>query len=339
MEKAKIAIVGASGYTGFMLLKLLADHPYVDVKYATSRSQVGQKVCDAYPALAAAYPDLVFGADNRINFDDKIDLAFTALPAGVAAAVAGMFYDKNIKVVDLSADLRYTSKALYESTYSIVHPRPDILKKSVYGLCEYERENIKGARVVGNPGCYVTSVLLAIKPLLESGLIDPSEIIADCKSGISGAGRSPELSHLLTESAENFKVYKPLGHRHTTEMEEKSGAIIVFTPHLLPIKRGILSTIYAKTDCDYSDIVNAYSRYASEPFVSFVGDKLPEIRDVRGSNRCVIGAVLDKRCGTLKLVSVLDNIIKGASGQAIQNMNLMLGFDEKTALPIVGEHL
>ena len=214
------------------------------------------------------------------------------MPRHIAAEIGGSLVDAGIKLIDLSADFRYTSKELYETTYGVTHPRGDLLKEAVYGLCELNREKIKSARIVGNPGCYTTAAILALKPLAESGLIDKAGVIVDAKSGVTGAGRKADLAYSFCETDDNFKVYSVVGHRHTTEIEEKTGIpSLSFTPHL------------------------------------------------RGSNCVAIGGALDSKNGLIKIVSVIDNLIKGASGQAVQNMNIMFGLDEAEGLPLVGEHL
>ena len=341
MKKIRVAIVGANGYTGFMLLKLLAGREDVEIKFVTSRTNAGVKVSELYPALESAYDGLCF-CDADVDMLKSVDVAFTALPHTAGAETGGKLVDAGVKLIDLSADFRYDDVTLYESTYGVVHPRKDLAKEAVYGLCEYNREKIKSAQLVGNPGCYTTAAILALKPLLESGLIESDGIIVDAASGVTGAGRKADIAYSFCETDDNFKVYGAVGHRHTSEIEEKIGASpICFTPHLLPVKRGILETIYAKvrTD-DYEKIAAAYEkRYGGERFVKFLGRNLPELKSVRGSNCVRIGAVIDSKCGLVKIVSAIDNLIKGASGQAVQNMNIMFKADEGKGLPFAGEHL
>lgn len=340
MKKIRIGIIGAVGYTGFMLMKLLAYHPNAELVYATSREESGKKASDIYPSLGAAYGDFRYCDPSEAD-PKKTDAVFTALPHTVGASLGGKFADAGVKLIDLSADFRYDSLELYESTYGVTHPRADLLKEAVYGLCEWNREKIKSARIVGNPGCYTSAAILALKPLIEEKLIDPNGIIIDGKSGITGAGRKGDISYSLCECSDNLKIYSAVGHRHTSEMEEKLSASVSFTPHLLPIKRGIMQTIYARlVTGDLSLIDAAYEKYyKSERFVTYTGASLPEIKHVRGSNCCRIGAVVDKRLKLLKIVSVIDNLIKGASGSAVQNMNIMFGLDEGLGLPLIGEHL
>lgn len=341
MDKIRVAVIGANGYTGFMLLRLLAAHKHADVAYVTSRSEAGKYVWELYPALEGAYPQLKFSEYDKSAVENS-DVAFTALPHTAAAEIGGALVDGGVKLIDLSADFRYASKALYENTYGVTHPRADLLSEAVYGLCELNRDKIKTARIVGNPGCYTTAAILALRPLVESGLIDKTGVIVDAKSGVTGAGRKSDVAYSFCETDDNFKVYSAVGHRHTTEIEEKTGIpSLIFTPHLLPVKRGILETIYAKTMAkDLREIAACYEKaYKGEKFVRICGSSLPELKTVRGSNCAAIGFALDSANGMVKIVSVIDNLIKGASGQAVQNMNIMFGFDEAEGLPAVGEHL
>ncbi len=339
MKRIKAAIVGASGYTGFELLRILAAHPNVEVVCATSRKEAGEKLSDMYPALKAAYGDMTF-CEPKFELLKKADVAFTALPHTAGAQIGGELIDAGVKLIDLSADFRYDSLALYEKTYGVKHPRPDLLSEAVYGLCELNRKQIAAARLVGNPGCYTTAAILALYPLVKENLIDRGCVIIDGKSGVTGAGRKSDVDYSFCETDDNFRAYSAVGHRHTTEMEEKLGISLSFTPHLLPVRRGILETIYARAATeDFSAIEKAYEKYyGGEQFVSF-SSRLPDIKLVRGSNCCRIGAAIDNKYGLVKVVSVIDNLIKGASGQAVQNMNIMFGFDEGTALTALGEHL
>lgn len=340
MKKIKAAIVGASGYTGFELLSILGRHPGVEVICATSRKEAGEKICDMYPALEGVCGDMKF-CEPKFELLKEADVAFTALPHTAGAQIGGELVDAGVKLIDLSADFRYDSLSLYEKTYGVTHPRPDLLKQAVYGLCELNREKIKSARLVGNPGCYTTAAILALYPLVKENLIEKSGIIIDGKSGVTGAGRKSDVGYSFCETEGNFRAYSAVGHRHTTEMKEKLNlSALSFTPHLLPVKRGILETIYAKAKTsDFSAVESAYEKYyGKEKFVSF-SSRLPDLNLVRGSNCCRIGAVYDPECGLIKIVSVIDNLIKGASGQAVQNMNILFGFDEDTALTQIGEHL
>lgn len=341
MNKIKVAIVGANGYTGFQLLRILSRHPRASVICAVSRSNAGSKISDMYPALSPAYADMVF---EEVDFAKlkTADVAFTALPHTAGAEIGGKLYDAGVKIIDLSADFRYSSLPLYEQTYKVTHPRPDLNEKAVYGLCELNRGKIRQARLIGNPGCYTTASILALKPLIDCNLIEKEGIIIDAKSGVTGAGRKSDAAYSYCETDSNFKAYSAVGHRHTTEIEEQLGVgALSFTPHLLPVKRGILNTVYARLKTqNYSEIQAAYEKYyGSEKFVKFFGQTLPELKWVRGSNCCFIGAQIDVRTNLIKIVSCIDNLIKGASGQAVQNMNIITGCDEDCALDSVGEYL
>ena len=336
----KVGIIGANGYTGFELMRLLAAHPEAEVSIAASRSLAGKRVAETYPALFGAYGDMTY-SDVDLEAAAECDVVFACLPHGESAEICGRLIDSGTKVIDLSADYRYDDVSLYERTYKKEHPRKDLAAEAVYGLPEYERDRIKGARLIGNPGCYVTASVLAIKPLVMNGVIDKSGVIADAKSGVSGAGRKADVAYNANEVEGNFKAYSVSVHRHTTEIEEKSGAVVTFAPHLLPIKRGILATIYCTLAPGKTaeDAAKAYERYRNEPFVHFTGDLLPEIKQAAGSNCCYIGMTAEEKTNRLIVVSVIDNLIKGASGQAIQNMNVMFGLPETEGLPLVGFHL
>ena len=333
-----VGIVGANGYTGFELIRLLASHPEAKVITASSRSLAGQKIADTYPTLKGAYGDMVY-SDVNLEEVAKCDVVFACLPHGQSADICGKLIDLGTKVIDLSADFRYDDLPLYEKTYKLTHPRPDLAEEAVYGLPEFNRAKIVGARLIGNPGCYVTASVLAIKPLVNAGLINPKTVIVDAKSGVSGAGRKADVAYNANEVSGSFKAYGVTTHRHTSEIEEKSGATVTFTPHLLPVKRGILATVYCDLTGKPEDVDKAYAVYKSEPFVHYLGSSLPEIKTVAGSNCCYIGAKYEEKTGRLIVVSCIDNLIKGASGQAIQNMNVMFGLPETMGLPLVGFHL
>lgn len=334
----KVGIVGANGYTGCELMRLLAAHPAAEVVTASSRSMAGQKVRSVYPTLAGRYGDMEY-AEIDLERAAACDVVFACLPHGQSADICGKLVDAGTRVIDLSADYRYDDVGLYEKTYKIEHPRKDLAAQAVYGLPEYNRAEIGGARLIGNPGCYVTASVLALKPLVMNGVIDPRTVIVDAKSGVSGAGRKGDVAYNANEVAGNFKAYGVTTHRHTTEIEEKSGACVTFTPHLLPVKRGILATIYCDLRKSLDDVYAAYARYAAEPFVHFLGGELPELKYAAGSNCCYIGCAYEAKTNRLIVVSCIDNLIKGASGQAIQNMNVMFGLPETTGLPLVGNHL
>ena len=353
--KTKVAIIGANGYIGYELLKLLANHGGVEVKYAVTRSNTGTAVASVYPSLNMAYPNLVYEDVSLDVIARDCKIVFLALPHATAADVGGKLYDKGISVIDLSADFRYDNIPLYERTYGVTHPCPDINKNAVYGLIEIFRDKIKAAAkdkskpaIIGNPGCYTTSCILPLYPLLKAGLIKPGGITIDAKSGVSGAGRRSEVDFSFCEIDNNFKAYGVAVHRHASEMEEKlsfgeKDFRLCFVPHLLPIKRGILSTIYADIEADTTakKIADCFDKaYEKETFVKVLPEGVyPAINHVVNSNACYIGYKTDTRTGKLIIISCLDNLIKGAAGQAIQNMNILLGLDEGTGLPVTAEHL
>lgn len=339
----KVAIIGGSGYTGLELMRLLARHPGVELTVVTSREFEGKPVSAVFPALAGICP-LNFSWPDPAKVSEEAELVFVALPHQTAMAVIPTLLAAGAKVVDLSADFRFRDRTVYEQWYQ-AHSAPDLLAEAVYGLPELYREAIKSARLVGNPGCYPTSVILGLAPLLAAGLIDPHNIIADCKSGVSGAGRSVSLSTLYCEVNDGFRAYKVAGHRHTPEMEQELGRLagepltITFTPHLVPMSRGILATLYAtpQRDLEIAELNAAYQQfYQGEPFIRLCPpDTLPNTVAVRGSNYCDIAIRLDRRTRRLIVVSTIDNLTRGASGQAVCNMNLMLGFPETQGLDIV----
>lgn len=331
----KIGIVGGTGYTGVELLRLLASHPQADVRAITSRGDAGTRVVDMFASLRGHYDNLVFTAPDATDLK-SCDVVFFATPHGVAMAQARGLVDAGVKIIDLAADFRLRDPAMFEKWYKMPHACPDLLAESVYGLPEFYRDAIRKARIVGNPGCYPTSMQLGFVPLLEAGIVDTAHLIADCKSGASGAGRKAEVSLLLAETSDNFKAYGVSGHRHHPETVQelatrsKTPVGLVFTPHLLPIIRGIHSTLYArltKTDVDLQALFE--QRYAGEPFVDVMpAGSHPETRSVRGSN---VARIAVHRPGGGDMVTVLvveDNLVKGAAGQAVQNMNLMFGFPE-----------
>jgi len=341
----KVGIIGANGYTGYELMRMLATHPKARVVYAASRSNAGTPVTHLYPSLQGAYGDMLFDAIDVEACAKACDVVFTALPHGVSAETCATILKagkKNIKVIDLSADFRYDNIGLFNKTYGIEHPATELNQTAVYGLCELFRDNIKGAHMVANPGCYPTASILALYPLVQEKLVNPEGIIIDAKSGATGAGRQAQEAFSLCESGENFKAYSVTVHRHSSEIAEKLGADgLLFTPHLLPVKRGILATVYATLCSGITEthIKTAYAKYyKNEPFVR-VGDDIPELKYVVNSNECRIGFRVDKASGRIVIVSAIDNLIKGASGQAIQNMNILFGLDEKMGLPMCGNQL
>jgi N-acetyl-gamma-glutamyl-phosphate reductase len=302
--------------------------------------------------MSALYPSF-FSNDyalEELDFEavaKDSDIVFTCLPHGASAETAAQLLEKGVKVIDLSGDFRYNDIAVYEQWYKVRHAAPELLAESVFGMPELYRERIKKARLIGNPGCYTTCSILAVAPLLKAGIVLPAGIIIDAKSGVTGAGRSEKLANSFCEVDESLKAYGVATHRHTSEIEQElslaagQSVIVSFTPHLLPVKRGILSTIYLTPQAGVTeaDIAAAYTVYKDEPFVQVMGGALPEIKHVAGSNNCAIGFVLDKRAGRLVVVSCLDNLIKGAAGQAVQNMNLICGFNETDGLNNTGWYL
>ncbi len=340
----KVAVVGASGYTGVELLRLLYGHPEVAVTCITSEQSAGRPVADVFPTLRGRYAQLLENLEP-VRVAGKADLIFTALPHKAAMEVVPTFLELGKRVVDLSADYRFSDAAVYEKWYE-PHMNPENLKEAVYGLPEVRREKIAGARLVGNPGCYPTSVILGLMPLLKNGLIDPSTIISDSKSGTSGAGRGAKVDNLYCEVNEGFKAYGVGGvHRHIPEIEQELSLLageritITFTPHLVPMDRGILSTIYARLTGNHSvaDLVKLYAGfYGGEPFVRVLpAGNVPSTAHVRGSNFCDIGLSVDSRTGRVIVVSAIDNLVKGAAGQAVQNMNIMCGFPETMGLEVL----
>ena len=344
IKKVKIGIVGGTGYTGVELLRLLALHPHAELTVITSRGDAGLPVADMFPSLRG-YVDLKFSDPATANLA-ACDVVFFATPHGVAMSQAKALLDANVKVIDLAADFRLQDTAVFEKWYKMPHTCADILKNAVYGIPELYREQIKSANVIGNPGCYPTTVILGLAPLLELGLIDFSApIVADCKSGVSGAGRKAEVATLFAESSDNMKAYGVAGHRHHPEIHaqltELAGKKVdfIFVPHLIPMIRGMLSTIYVKLSAKglQADIQALYEkRYASEQFVDVLpAGSLPETRSVRGSNHLRIALQSQQESGYLTIIAVQDNLVKGAAGQAVQNMNILFGFEENAGLQVV----
>ncbi|NKF20682.1 N-acetyl-gamma-glutamyl-phosphate reductase [Solimonas marina] len=334
----KVGIVGGTGYTGAELLRLFAQHPQAEVTLLTSRKEAGTRADAMFPHLRG-YTDLEFSAPDPEALA-ACDAVFFATPHGTAMAMAPALVERGIKVIDLSADFRLRDTATFKQWYKLDHATPALLSEAVYGLPEVHREAIRQARIVGNPGCYPTSVQLGLLPLLEAGAIERDGIVADCKSGVSGAGRELKLGSMFTEAYDSFKAYGAAGHRHLPEIRQGLADIagaevgLTFVPHLLPLIRGIHSTIYARLTRDDVDLQALYaSRYADEPFVDVApaGDH-PETRGVRGGNTCRIAVHLAPDRRTVIVLSVIDNLVKGASGQAVQNFNLMFGLDERAGL-------
>jgi N-acetyl-gamma-glutamyl-phosphate reductase len=338
-----IGIYGASGYTGQELLRLLLHHPEVRVTALTSRRYAGMPVSDVYPVFFGL-TGLSFMDASPGEVAQVCEVVFLALPHGVSMQVAGEFLNAGKKVIDLSADFRLRDVGIYEQWYR-EHTAKPMIKEAVYGIPELYGNVVSRARLIANPGCYPTSAILGLAPLVAEKWIDNASIIVDSKSGVSGAGREPQVGTLFCEVDGGFKAYKVGRHRHTPEMEQELGCLaghdirISFTPHLLPVSRGILSTMYATlqrdvTAADMNDLYRSF--YEGKPFVRICREgTLPNISSVRGSNYCDIGLTVDGRTKRAIIVSAIDNLIKGASGQAIQNMNLMCGFDEVVGLQMI----
>jgi N-acetyl-gamma-glutamyl-phosphate reductase len=340
--KLKVGIIGGSGYTGIELLRLLHQHPSAEVHAITSRALKGKKLYEVFPNMHGMSDLSYLLPDDEKLFE--CDVVFFATPHGVAMNSAGLFLERNIKVIDLGADFRITDSAIWSQWYNMEHTQESLLNEAVYGQPEIKRSAIKDARLIANPGCYPTAVLLALKPLLENNLIDPSNIIADCKSGASGAGRNANQATLLCEITESFKPYGVSGHRHFPEIKQElesisGGAIgLTFTPHLVPMSRGIEATIYTDLIDSDADILTCYENaYENEEFVKILPEGVyPETRSVKSSNYCQISIQYVEHSNKLVIMSVIDNLGKGAAGQAIQNMNLMFGLDEKEGLLEIG---
>jgi N-acetyl-gamma-glutamyl-phosphate reductase len=343
-KKLKIGIVGGTGYTGVELLRLLAWHPQVELAVITSRGEAGLHVADMFPSLRG-YVGLKFSDPATVDLT-QCDVVFFATPHGVAMSQAETLLKANVKVIDLAADFRLQDTAIFEKWYKMSHTCADILKDAVYGIPELYRDDIKKAKVIGNPGCYPTTVLLGLAPLLEQGLIDLSvPIIADSKSGVSGAGRKAEVATLFAEASDNMKAYGVAGHRHHPEIHAQISKLsnkevdFIFTPHLVPMIRGMLSTIYVKLSAKANGLdcqALFETRYANEQFVDVLpAGNMPETRSVRGSNQLRIALQSQADTGYLTIVVVQDNLVKGAAGQAVQNMNIMFGFEENAGLQVV----
>lgn len=340
----KVGIIGASGYTGVELARILSTHPEVELTVATSRQYAGKPLAEVFPSLRKRV-DLVCENLGPEELVDRADFFFAAVPHKTAMDLVPILLKAGKKVVDLSADFRIRDAAVYEEWYQ-PHSSIECIEEAVYGLPELYRDQVKNARLTANPGCYPTSIILGLAPLLREGLIDPAHLIIDSKSGTSGAGRSANVGTLFCEVTDGFRAYKVGGqHRHIPEIEQELTVLagqpvtISFTPHLLPISRGILSTMYAPLSNEISattetEIQELYeSTYTDEPFVRVCpAGSFPATQHVRGSNCCDIGVKVDVRTGRIIIVSAIDNVAKGASGQAVQNMNLMNGFDETCAL-------
>jgi N-acetyl-gamma-glutamyl-phosphate reductase len=333
----KVGIVGGTGYTGVELLRLLAQHPQVELAAITSRGEAGTPVSDLFPSLRGRV-DLAF-SDPKDAPLSRCDVVFFATPNGIAMQQARSLLDAGVRVIDLAADYRIKDVAVWEKWYGMSHASPDLIGEAVYGLPEVNREQIRNARLVANPGCYPTAVQLGLLPLVEAGCVDTDHLIADCKSGVSGAGRKAETHILFAEASDNFKAYGVQGHRHWPEIRQGLARAagrevgLTFVPHLTPMIRGIHATLYARVTRELDFQALYANRYQSEPFVDVLPPKShPETRSVRAANVCRLAVHQPQGGDTLVVLSVIDNLTKGAAGQAVQNMNLMFGFDECAAL-------
>ena len=339
-SKLKVGIVGGTGYTGVELLRLLALHPQAELVVITSRGEAGQPVADMFPSLRG-YVDQAFTDPAQADLT-ACNVVFFATPNGIAMQQARVLLDKGVRVVDLAADFRIQDIAVWEKWYGMTHACPDLVAQAVYGLPELNREQIRNARLVANPGCYPTSVQLGFMPLLEAGVVDETHLIADAKSGVSGAGRKTETQFLFAEAGDNFKAYGVAGHRHLPEISQgltdmagkKVG--LTFVPHLTPLIRGIHATLYARLTKEVDLQALFEQRYQNEYFVDVLPQGAhPETRSVRGSNQCRIAVHRPQGGDTVVVLSVIDNLVKGAAGQAVQNMNIMFGFAENMGLELV----
>lgn len=336
----KVAIVGGTGYTGSELLRLLTRHPQAEVVAVTSRAEAGKQVAAFYTSLRGEI-DLAFSAPEDGALSDA-DLVFFATPNGTAMHAAAALVETGVRVIDLAADFRIKDLEVWQHWYGMTHAAPALVEDAVYGLPEINRAAIAGARLVANPGCYPTAVTLGLLPLLEAGAVDPARLIADVKSGVSGAGRKASTALLMAECGESFKAYSVGGHRHQPEIRQTlervvGGAIgLTFVPHLLPMVRGIQASLYAtatRSDLDLDALFR--DRYRNEPFVDVLpAGSVVETRSVRGTNLCRLSVLEPQGAGVVLVQSVIDNLVKGAAGQAVQNMNIMFGLDEVEGLAL-----
>ena len=336
-----VGIVGGTGYTGAELVRILFMHPQAKVKVITSRSQAGRAIADLYPNLSAT--DLSFSRPETATLR-RCDCVFFAAPTGTAMNIVPELLDAGVRVIDLAADFRVKKVSTWERWYKQTHACPDIVSRAVYGLPELHRKAIQDAQLVANPGCYSTAVILGFLPLLEHGLTDSTCLIADAKSGVSGAGRGASVSMLFSETSENFRAYNVTAHRHWPEIKQELEGItshevnLTFVPHLVPMVRGIFVTLYIAGVDRSIDLLSIYRRrFANEHFVRVVNEGVfPETKHVRGSNYCLLSVQRSYDGNTTVVLSVIDNLVKGAAGQAVQNMNLMYGLDETEGLTQLG---
>ena len=340
----KVGILGATGYAGSELVRILLGHKDVEIKWYGSRSYIDKKYASIYQNFFQLV-DANCMDDNMEVLADQVDVIFTATPQGLCASLVNEEILSKVKIIDLSADFRIKDVKVYEEWYKLEHKSPQFIEEAVYGLCEINREDVKKARLVANPGCYTTCSILTCYPLVKEGIIDPNTIIVDAKSGTSGAGRGAKVDNLFCEVNENMKAYGVATHRHTPEIEEQLGyacgekITINFTPHLVPMNRGILATAYAslKKDVTYEEVKAIYDKYyADEKFVRVLEkDVCPQTKWVEGSNYVDVNFKIDPRTNRIIMMGAIDNLVKGAAGQAVQNMNLMFGLKESEGLELV----
>lgn len=340
-DMIKVGIIGSTGYAGAELVRLITQHKDAEVVWYGSRSYIDEKYADVYRNMFEIV-DATCMDDNMDELADAVDVIFTATPQGLCASLVNEEVLKKVKIIDLSADFRIKDVNIYEQWYGIKHKSPQFIEEAVYGLCEINRDKVKDARIVANPGCYTTCSILTIYPLVKEGLIDPKSIIVDAKSGTSGAGRGAKVPNLFCEVNENCKAYGVATHRHTPEIEEQltyaagEEVLINFTPHLIPMQRGILATAYGnlKKDVTYDEVKAVYDKYyKNEYFVRVLeGEVPPETRWVEGSNFVDVSFKIDKRTNRIIMMGAMDNLVKGAAGQAVQNMNILFGLPENEGL-------
>lgn len=343
-QMIKVGIIGSTGYAGQELVRILLQHPDAEIVWYGSRSYIDKKYSDIFGNMFQLVDDVCLG-ENMDELADKADVIFTATPQGLCSSIINEDVLSKTKVIDLSADFRIKDVETYEKWYGIEHKSPEFIDEAVYGLCEINRDDIKKARLIANPGCYPTCSTLSIYPMAKEGLIDMNTVIIDAKSGASGAGRGAKTANLYCEVNESIKAYGVASHRHTPEIEEQlsyaSGekVLINFTPHLVPMNRGILATSYAtlKEKVTYDDVKKVYDKYYKDEYFVRVLEKdvCPETRWVEGSNFVDVNFKIDERTNRIIMMGAIDNVVKGAAGQAVQNMNIMFGLDENTGLKLV----
>ncbi len=341
MDKIKVGIAGAAGYTGCELIRLLATHPQAEISWLmTGKTNEGKRLHEVFPHLRGV-PERVFQPLEPSSAEGA-DLVFMCTPHGVAVSIVPEFIEAGCKVIDVSADFRLKDPKVYEKWYQMTHTAPDLLEEAVYGLTELNRSRLPGARIVANPGCYPTASILALAPILQEGLAHLDSIVIDAKSGVSGAGRSMNLRTHFSETTEDLQAYNPARHRHIPEIEQEVSLLVgrktsvAFVPHLIPMIRGMLATVYCKPtrETDTKELMDIYRAfYDQEPFVDVLPEgELPRTKNVWGTNRCEIAVQYDPRSSTILVVSVIDNLVKGASGQAVQNMNVVFELPEPSGL-------